>query len=412
MTRFRNHVRRTIPVAMAALALGLPLTAVAGGGSAHESHAPAGDHGGRLLEDDGFRLELRIAEDGLPPEMRAWAWRDGEQLDPADVDLRVRLERLGGDSDEVTFAPQDDFLRSRQTVSRPHSFDVIVQATHAGHDYRWRYADHSGRTRISDAVARDAGLTTARVGPATLQRTLTLTGRVRPDPGRIARPAAPYPGTVQAIDVGLFDSVAEGQALATVLARDSLQPTTVRAPFAGTVIERRAAVGDQTGTAPLFVIADLTRVWVMLDAFPEDLKAVETGQRVSVRDMDGATLGTGEITRIAPTSGERQNVHLRVPLANDGGRLRPGQFVHGEVTIGERRAELAVALGALQRYRGFDVVFARFGDRYEVRMVELGMRGSTHAEILDGIAAGTEYVTGNSFLIRADLDKSGVSHSH
>ncbi|MES1945303.1 cation efflux system protein [Salinisphaera sp. PC39] len=418
MTLFRRTMTGIAALATTVvLALGLPLSAVtAGGDNAHdtgrEDRTATGAHGGRLLEDGAFRLELALVEAGLPPEFRAWAWHNGKPLDPAEVDLTVRLERLGGRTDEIGFEPVGDFLRGRRTVSEPHSFDVVVRAGYGGRSHTWRYASHEGRTRIPDPIAQEAGLATATVGPATLRRTLTLSGRVRPDPDRVARVAARYAGTVRDVNVGLFERVEAGTPLATVVARDSLRPTTLRAPFAGTVIERHAAVGDLAGEAPLFVIADLGTVWITLDAFARDLRDIEAGQAVTVHDLDGGTLAHGRIARIAPTSGPRQNVHLRVPVANDDDRLRPGQFVHGEVTIGERRVERAVARSALQRFRGFDVVYARFGDTYEVRMLTLGMRGATHVEVLDGIAAGTEYVTGNSFLIRADLEKSGVSHSH
>lgn len=371
-----------------------------------------GPHGGRLLKDGNFRLELAIVEDGVPPEFRAWATRDGQAVDPAVLDLEVRLERLGGRTDVIDFQPMKDFLRGNQTVVEPHSFDVQVRARYDGQNYRWRYASHEGRTRIPEAIAEDSGLTTGKVGPATLRRTLSLTGRVRSDPDRMARVAARYPGTVDRIQAGLFDRVEKGEALATVIARDSLQATVLRAPFDGVVVERHAALGQQSGADPLFVIADLRRIWVELDAFSQDLAEIEIGQAVTVRDLDGATLASGEITHVAPTSGVRQNVHLRVPADNPDGSLRPGRFVRGEVTVERREVARAVRRSALQRFREFDVVYARFGDTYEVRMLELGARDDTWVEVENGIEPGTEYVTGNSFLIRADIEKSGASHDH
>lgn len=388
----------------------------AGGGHGHDGDdadaPPTGEHGGRLLRDGDFELELAIVEDGMPPEFRAWARRDDRPLDPAAIDLEVRLERLGGDIDVVRFAPADGFLRGRETVSEPHSFDVEVIARHDGRDYRWRYASHEGRTRINAQIAEDAGIATERVGSATLRRTLALTGRVRPDPQREARVAARFPGTVQSVVAGLYQRVRAGDTLATIEARDSLRRYAVRAPIDGVVIERHATPGAAAGDAPLFVLADLSRVWVTLDAFADDLAQVETGQTVAVHDLDGEVLARGEVADIAPTSGPRQNVHLRVPVANPDGRLRPGQFVRARVTVERREVERAVKRTALQRFRDFDVVYARYGDTYEVRMLELGARDDTWVEVLGGIDSGTEYVTENSFLIRADIEKSGASHDH
>jgi cobalt-zinc-cadmium efflux system membrane fusion protein len=73
---------------------------------------------------------------------------------------------------------------------------------------------------------------------------------------------------------------------------------------------------------------------------------------------------------------------------------------------------LAVRRAGIQGFRDFQVVFARFGDTYEVRMLELGISDAEWIEVTGGLSAGTEYVTGNSYLIKADIEKSGASHDH
>ena len=99
-------------------------------------------------------------------------------------------------------------------------------------------------------------------------------------------------------------------------------------------------------------------------------------------------------------------------VPNKEGLFRPGQFIRGHVTIAEHEVALAVRQSALQSFRDFQVVFARFDDTYEVRMLELGRSNQNWAEVLGGIEAGTQYVTKNSYLIKADIEKSGASHDH
>ena len=53
-----------------------------------------GPHGGRILKDGDFALELAIFETGVPPEFRAWGSSTGKPIDPQDVGLGVRLTRL------------------------------------------------------------------------------------------------------------------------------------------------------------------------------------------------------------------------------------------------------------------------------------------------------------------------------
>jgi cobalt-zinc-cadmium efflux system membrane fusion protein len=67
---------------------------------------------------------------------------------------------------------------------------------------------------------------------------------------------------------------------------------------------------------------------------------------------------------------------------------------------------------ALQRFRDFTVVYMKAGETYEVRMLQLGRQTSEWTEVLGGLEPGTEYVTDNAFLIRADVEKSGATHDH
>lgn len=412
MSHHHNAIACLALLAVAAFGTA-PLHAAGGQGATSSEAIETGEHGGRILREEDFRLELAIAEgNGLPPEFRAWAWRDGQPLDPAKLDIEVRLQRLGGQTDVIDFLPEGGFLRGRQTIAEPHSFDVTVEARHDGDKFRWSYASHEGRTQIPEAIAADAGVATEAVGPTTLRRTLTLTGRVRTAPDAVARVAARYPGAVTKVHADLYEHVAEGDPLATVVASESLQTTVLRAPRSGIVIDRSAAIGQQAGAEALFVIADLNRIWVELDAFPRDLAEVRVGQPVSVHGLDGTALAEGKISRVSPTSGPRQNVHLVVPVENAEGALRPGHFVRGRIVVGRKEVARAVRRRALQRFRDFDVVYARFGDTYEVRMLELGERDDTWVEVKAGIEPGTEYVSRNSFLIRADIEKSGASHDH
>ena len=69
--------------------------------SHHEDEAVKGPHGGRMLSNNEFTLELSIFETGVPPEFRAWATNDGEQLKPEEVNLNIVLTRLGGKKDNI-----------------------------------------------------------------------------------------------------------------------------------------------------------------------------------------------------------------------------------------------------------------------------------------------------------------------
>lgn len=420
-------IHRLLAVALTAggLLCGAPFFAdAAAAGDAHDDHdhavekpdtagIPKGPHGGKWLEHAGFAIELVLYESGVPPEFHVYAYRDGEPLASDAVDVEVALTRVDGRVERFTFRPLDDFLRGQGVVHEPHSFDVEISARHAGESHVWRFSSYEGRTRIPAELAREAGVATETAGPATITETLTLTGRVQTDPERVARLRARFPGVVQDIAVRLGAHVQAGAVLAHIQSDESLQTYALRAPIGGIVLRRDLQRGMATGDAPLFVIADLSQVWVELDVFARSLDKVRVGQAVRVEGLDGETGLTGRIDWIAPLAAHAsQSVPARVVLDNPDGTLRPGQFVRARVTVAEHPAALAVRQSAIQRFRDFQVVFARFGETYEVRMLELGRQNGEWAEVLGGLEPGTEYVTGNSYLIKADVEKSGASHDH
>ena len=380
---------------------------------AHEEEAARGPHGGRLLEHDGFELEVTVYEQGLPPEFRVYAYRDDHPVKPEEVALVMMLERTGGRTDHVRFKPQGDYLRSTSIIHEPHSFVVSASAAHGGKTYSFRYENFEGRTQIPDQVAAEMGITTETAGPVLLKETRTLTGRVQTDPNRVSRVRPRFPGVVREVRHELGDAIKAGAVLATIQSNESLQEYEVRAPISGRIVKRDIQVGEATGDEPLFIIADLSEVWVELDVFVRDLSKISEGQAVVVETLDGAFRTSARIDWVSPlTAHASQSVRARAVVGNKTGALRPGQFVRGHVTVAEHSVSVAVRQSALQLFRDFEVVFAQFDDVYEVRMLELGRQNGDWAEVIAGLEPGTAYVTGNSYLIKADIEKSGASHDH
>lgn len=391
---------------------GLIAEATAAGGMDQEVEIEKGPQGGRLLTNGDFSLEITIFEKGIPPEFHVYAYRDGRLIPPGQVELTIELGRLGGGVDTFKFSPQGDYLRGNGVVREPHSFDVTVSAHSQGKQHRWSYENYEGRTRIAASMAAEAGLETESAGTTTIRTTVTLTGRIHTNPNRLSRVRPRFPGIVQTVHNNLGDVVRKNQTLATVQSDESLQNYEIKAPIDGLIVHRDIQVGESTGEKLLFTIADMSVVWVELDVFSRNLAQVSSGQQVEIETFDGYRVD-GRIDWISPLAAHAsQSVQARVQLANPDGLLRPGQFVRGSVTVEEFAVPLAVRKSAIQRFRDFQVVFARVGDTYEVRMLELGRSDDEWVEVLGGLAPGTEYVIENSFLIKADIEKSGASHDH
>ena len=377
-----------------------------------ESEPERGPNGGRLLEDGTFSVELVIVESGIPPEFHIYAYDDGKLLAADRFSATVELGRLGEIRDSFSFIPERGYLRGIGVVKEPHSFDVYVSADYAGKSHQWHYESYEGRTEIPERIATDSGIVVEAAAQQTIVETVELTGTVQADPARVSEVRARFSGIVTDVLHDTGDVVNRGDTLGHVETNESLRSVAIVAPISGLVVNRNIQVGQVTGDQPLFVITDLSEVWVQLDVFGRDLVQIKEGQQVSLLTLDGSGF-KGTIDWVSPLVAHgSQSVRARIPLKNPDGALRAGQFVRARVIIAETEVPLAVRRSALQTFRDFDVVYARVGETYEVRMLQLGLRDENFIQVLDGLSSGEAYVTGNSYLIKADIEKSGASHDH
>lgn len=373
-----------------------------------------GPHRGRMLRDGNFALEITIFEEGVEPELRVYAYRDGKPVKPSKVQLTVELGRLGGKTDRFAFVPQDDFLRGNGMVAEPHSFDVRVRASEGDRNHIWSYASYEGRTVIAADAARAGGIKTEAAGPATVSDLIDMGGRVEITPEGKAEVRARLPGLIVALSGKLGQQVRRGQVLARVESSHSLQVYTVTAPIGGTIIGKNVNVGDTTGDRALFTIADPAQLHAEFFVYPRDAERVRVGQQVSLRSLSGEGRFEGEVEAIVPTADIASQTilaHVHLPPAASR-EFRPGMGVEGSFAVARAEVPVAVRTKAIQRFRDFEVVFARVGDTYEVRMLKIGRRTPEWTEVLGGLAPGEVYVTDGAFLVRADIEKSGASHDH
>jgi cobalt-zinc-cadmium efflux system membrane fusion protein len=386
---------------------------VAGEGSAAQEYE-RGPHRGRMLRDGNFAVEITIFEDGVEPEFHVYAFRDGKPIAPGTVQLGIALSRLGGRVDRFAFAPKDDYLRGNAVVHEPHSFDVQVTANEGGRTHAWKYASYEGRTTISAEAARQGGVKSEKAGPTTIAETAALSGRVEITPEGKADVRASYPGRVLQIRVELGRQVKKGDTLARVESNSSLQSYSVLAPIGGVIVEKNANVGEIAGDQPMFVVADPTQLHAEFFVYPRDAERIKVGQNVKLRNLSGSANLSAKVEALLPTASLTSQTliaHVHIPSSLSGS-FRAGMGVEGAFEVATQQVPLAVRTKAIQRFRDFEVVYAKVGNTYEVRMLEIGRRTPEWTEILGGLEAGTEYVTDGAFLIRADVEKSGASHDH
>jgi cobalt-zinc-cadmium efflux system membrane fusion protein len=173
----------------------------------------------------------------------------------------------------------------------------------------------------------------------------------------------------------------------------------LRAPLAGTVVEQKIAGGDGLRSfdgEPLFVIADLSLVWIMGDLHENELAQVAVGAPVEVRVAAApGRVWEGRVANIARVlDPELRTAKVRVELENHDGVLRPGMFATVIVSSAEPRERLALPAHAIVHLGNRDWVFLPEGaGRYRRVAVQVGATLEEGlVEVRSGVAAGDRVV--------------------
>ncbi|MEW6250901.1 MAG: efflux RND transporter periplasmic adaptor subunit, partial [Planctomycetota bacterium] len=194
----------------------------------------------------------------------------------------------------------------------------------------------------------------------------------------------------------------------------SLAMYELRAPFAGTVVEKHCALGEVlSGEMDAFVLADLSTVWVKITVYSQDMGRVRVGQEVQIRADALGTTATGAISYMAPVANEAtRTVFARVDLPNPERQWRPGTFVTAAIVLDRQAVAVAVPIDALQRIKSDSVVFVAEGEGFEPRIVTVGRTNHTQAEITAGLKPGEWYAAKGAVVLKAELGKREAVHEH
>ncbi len=190
----------------------------------------------------------------------------------------------------------------------------------------------------------------------------------------------------------------------------SLLPLT--APFAGTIVERSAAVGEVVDTSkPLFAIADTSRMWAILDVYASDVRKLRIGQAVAL-EAEGlrGERPRGRVTWVSSHVDRRtRTLKVRAEFANADGLLRAGMFGKAIVTVRKPEPVLLVPKEAVQWEGCCNVVFVRRSDvLFEPRKVRLDYETETAFVVADGLQEGETVVTTGSFLLKTEILKGSI----
>jgi len=185
----------------------------------------------------------------------------------------------------------------------------------------------------------------------------------------------------------------------------------IRAPFDGTVVEKHLALGEAVKEdASIFTVADLSTVWAEFAVAPKDLATVRVGQKVVVSSSAFESKVEGVVSYVGALLGEQtRTARARVTLTNPQGAWRPGLFVTVAVRGDLQSAPLVVDAVAIQTIENQQVAFKAVPGGFVATAVKVGRTDGKNVEILAGLEAGDKLASSNTFVLKADLGKSGAA---
>lgn len=317
---------------------------------------------------------------------------------------------------------------------------------------------------ISEEAAKLADIQTVRVERRIPENTLFLQGRVQVDERNMAELTARFGGRIEKLYVSYTGArVTEGQKLATIYSPEMMiaqaelleavqmkesRPAMYRAarsklklwdlrdeqinsieqkgkpspyfdilsPLSGTVMEKKVSQGTYVNTGDeMFMLAGLSEIWVIFDAYEDDIPWVKTGDKINftIQSLPGTEF-SARVSFIDPFIGkDTRTAGLRVELGNRSLKLKPGMFAEGTLfsDIAAGSEKLLIPKSAVLWTGKHAVVYVKIPDRempsFLYREIELGPEAGDYYVVADGLEEGEEIAVNGVFKIDAAAQLEG-----
>lgn len=193
-------------------------------------------------------------------------------------------------------------------------------------------------------------------------------------------------------------------------------------PIAGTVIEKTASTGQLASPSePLFVVADLSTLWIEADLTEGLLAKVRPGASaiVTVSAYPGERF-EGKVTYVASVlDKDKRTIPARIEIANKDGRLKPEMFASATITSSGAASKVAndvltVPDDAIVLMQGLPTVFVfeKGKGEYEQRAIDPGEKVGGRTVVKSGLEAGEQVVVAGAYALKARLLKSQIGDEH
>ena len=182
-------------------------------------------------------------------------------------------------------------------------------------------------------------------------------------------------------------------------------------------MEKHVTRGEvHDSNSDVFVLADLSTVWVDITIYSQDAARVQIGSKVrlSAPGPDGQLAKIeGAIFYVSPIMRESTRTGVaRAVIVNDKYLWKPGLFVTAEIIFGQEDVAVLVPNDAIQTIENQPVLFVAENDEFEKRAVVLGKNNDAYSQVISGLKPGERYVAKGGFILKAELGKGTGEHEH
>jgi membrane fusion protein, heavy metal efflux system len=217
----------------------------------HQEETSKGPHGGNLFSEGDFGLEALLAEDGGEPRIRIWLFSNGKPLPHSAAKVSATINRLTGETQTLSFAPDKDSLLSREAVPEPHAFEMSIVAQTATEPYMFVLNQEEGKIELSEAQIKAASINLDTASAARIKSSLQLPGEIRLNEDKTSHVVPRIAGVVESVQASLGQAVKKGQVLAVIASpaaseqRSELQTAQKRLVLAKTTYDREKRLWEQ-----------------------------------------------------------------------------------------------------------------------------------------------------------------------
>ncbi len=304
-----------------------------------------------------------------------------------------------------------------------HEYADEDSGVHEDHKSEDSHGDeeHSDELTVSltSEAVKLAGITVSTVREGRINKTIELPGEIGFNEDRVAHIAPRFAGIAKQANFRVGDFVKEGEIIGIVESNESMNAYSISAPIAGWIIERHITPGEYVSEEnSIYVIADLSTVWVNLAVYPKDAERVKKGQLAEIKVIGSESITSGVIEYITPIVDFRtRSLTARITLSNPDNKWRPGSFVQGTIATESGQQGIVVEKSAVQYLDEKSVVFVVDGaNKFRPVEINTGDRDKKYIQVISGLKIGTEYVSTGAFELKAKIVTSNLDahagHGH